>query len=75
MEAPGVKEGGLYQERTPGVKLPRIIRVRKIQQMGPLTYVFYMAENQVAQSAHPNGGFIPAESFLTVWEPVPSKKP
>ena len=65
-----IKEGELYKERKPGVKFPRIVRIRKIAPMGPLTYVFYMAENQAAQAAHPNGGFIPFESFLTLWEPV-----
>jgi hypothetical protein len=68
-----IKEGQLYKERTKGVKFPRIIKVRKIDQMGPLTYVFYMAENQAAQAIHPNGGFIPIDTFLDVWEPVSSK--
>ena len=70
-----VKEGELYKERKQGVKFPRVVRARKITKMGPLTYVFYMAENQVAQAAHPNGGFIPLESFLTVWAPNDSKDP
>lgn len=69
METP-VKEGELYKERRPGVKFPRVIRVRKIAKMGPMNYVFFMAENQAAQSAHPNGGFTPIKSFLTVWEPA-----
>ena len=68
-----VKEGQLYKERTKGAKFPRIIKVRKIDKMGPLTYVFYMAENQSAMAAHPNGGFIPLESFLKVWEPAGSE--
>ncbi len=69
-----VKEGTLYKERRVGVKFPRIriIRVKKIAPMGPLTYVFYMAENQAAQAAHPNGCFIPLDSFLTAWEPADS---
>jgi hypothetical protein len=70
-----VKEGQLYKERTKGVKFPRIIKVRKVEKMGSgsLDYVFYMAENQAAMAAHPNGGFIPLESFLEVWTPVDSK--
>jgi hypothetical protein len=70
-----VKEGQLYKERTKGVKFPRIIKVRKVEKMGSgtLDYVFYMAENQAAQAAHPNGGFIPLESFLDIWAPVDSK--
>ncbi len=64
-----IKEGTLYKECTPGVKLPRVIRIRKIAKMGPREYVFFMAENQVAQAAHPNGSFTPLESFLTVWTP------
>ncbi len=67
-----IKEGELYKERRAGVKFPRVIRVRKTAKMGPLMYVFYMAENQAAQAAHPNGGFIPIESFLEVWEPTGS---
>ncbi|HEY4485363.1 MAG TPA: hypothetical protein VI702_03445 [Nitrospiria bacterium] len=70
-----IKEGELYKERAPGVKFPRIVRIRKIAPMGPLSYVFYMAENQAAMAAHPNGGFIPFESFLTLWEPVNSIRP
>ena len=70
-----IKEGELYKERREGVKFPRVIRVRKIAKMGPLTYVFYMAENQAAQSAHPNGGFIPLDSFLTLWASTDSKEP
>lgn len=69
-----VKEGELYKERRERVKFPRVIRVRKVAKMGPLTYVFYMAENQAAQSVHPNGGFIPLDSFLDVWMPVKSKE-
>jgi hypothetical protein len=68
-----IKEGALYRERKEGVKFQRIIRVRKIAKMGPLTYVFFMAENQVAQSAHPNGGFIPLDSFFDLWAPLDSK--
>lgn len=69
-----VKEGELYRERKQGVKFPRVVRVRKIAKMGPLDYVFFMAENQAAQSAHPNGGFIPLDGFLTVWEPYNSQE-
>lgn len=65
-----VREGSLFRERTPGVKYSKVIRVRKVGKMGQLLYVFFMAENQAAQSAHPNGGFIPLDSFLTVWEPL-----
>jgi hypothetical protein len=70
-----VKAGQSYKERTKGVKFPRIIKVRKIEKMGSgsLDYVFFMAENQAAQAAHPNGGFIPLESFLEVWTPTDSK--
>ena len=70
-----IKEGELYKERNSGVKFPRIVRVRKIAQMGPMIYVFYMAENQAAMAAHPNGGFIPLESFLTLWKPAHSTPP
>ena len=69
-----VKEGELYKERKQGVKFPRVVRVRKIAKMGPVDYVFFMAENQVAQAAHPNGGFIPLDSFFTVWTPADSKE-
>jgi hypothetical protein len=68
--AAAVREGELYKERNPKVKFPRIIKIRKIAQMGSLSYVFFVAENQAAQAIHPNGGFIPVESFLTLWEPV-----
>jgi hypothetical protein len=73
MQQTEIKEGTLYKERTKGVKFPRIIMVRKIDKMGPLTYVFFMAENQAAMAAHPNGGFIPLETFLEVWSPVGSE--
>jgi len=65
-----VKEGELYRERDPKVKFPRIIKVRKIAQMGSLSYVFFIAENRAAQAIHPNGGFMPVDSFPSVWEPV-----
>ena len=68
-----VKEGELYKERNETARFPRIIRVRKIAKMGSLAYVFFMAENQTAQAAHPNGGFIPLESFLDTWAPYDSK--
>jgi hypothetical protein len=64
-----VKEGDLYKERDEKEKHPRIIRVKRIEKMGPLTYVFFMAENQPAQSIHPNGGFMPLDSFFTLWAP------
>lgn len=64
------KEGGLYTECTEGVKFPRVIRVKRIEKMGPLTYVFFEAANQAAQAAHPNGGFIPFDSFSLVWTPL-----
>lgn len=68
-----VKEGELYKERKDRVKFPRIIRVRKLAKMGPTMYVFFMAENQTAQAAHPNGGFIPVDSFFDLWAPLDSK--
>ena len=68
-----VKEGELYKERTAGVKFPRVIRVRKLAKMGDLMYVFFMAENQRAQSIHPNGGFVPVDSFFDEWTPLDSK--
>ena len=67
---PEIKEGQLYRDRDPKAKFPRIIKVRKIAQMGSLSYVFFVADNQAAKAIHPNGGFIPAETFLSVWEPV-----
>lgn len=69
-KAAAVKEGELYKERDPKVKFPRIIKIRKIAPMGSLSYVFFVAENQAAQAIHPNGGFVPVESFLTLWQPV-----
>jgi len=75
MQEVQIKEGELYKERKEGVKFPRVIRVRKISKMGPLMYVFYMAENQAAQSAHPNGGFIPVDSFFALWAPCGSEAP
>jgi hypothetical protein len=70
---PQIKAGELYRERDKKVKFPRVIRVRKIAKMGSLSYVFFMAENQVAQSIHSNGGFVPVDSFLTAWVPVDAK--
>lgn len=64
-----VQEGSLYKERTAGVKFPRIIRVKKIEKIGTADYVYFMAQNQAAQIIHPNGGFIPLDSFLTAWAP------
>ena len=68
-----VKEGELYKERNEGMKHLRIIRVRKLAKMGSLMYVFFMAENQKAQSIHPNGGFLPLESFFEMWAPLGPK--
>jgi hypothetical protein len=70
MEQTQIKQGQLFKERAKEMKFPRIIRVRKVAKMGPEDYVFFMAENQAAQSIHPNGGFIPLTSFLKVWEPT-----
>lgn len=67
-----IKEGELYKERKEG-KFPRVIRVRKLAKMGDLMYVFFMAENQRAQSIHPNGGFVPVDSFFDEWTPLDSK--
>jgi hypothetical protein len=72
MAATQVKEGQLYQERTEGAQYPRVIRVKKITNIGPNPYVYFMAENQRAQSIHPNGGMIPLNTFLEVWTPVKS---
>ena len=67
MSSTEVKEGQLYRERTNGVKYPRIVRVRKVTNIGPNPYVYYMAENSAAQAIHPNGGMIPLSGFLEVW--------
>jgi hypothetical protein len=67
---PKIKDGALYRETDKQVKFPRIIRVKKLAEIGPLTYVYFMAENQAAQAIHPNGGFLPIDNFLRVWEPV-----
>ncbi len=63
-----ISVGNKYKEKTEGIKFPKIVKVRKIQDMGKITHVQFMADNPAAQSAHPNGGFIPIESFLKVWE-------
>ena len=55
-----------------GIKFPRVIRVKKITNIGPNPYIYFMAENQRAQSIHPNGGMIPLDAFLEVWTPVKS---
>ncbi|HEY5649260.1 MAG TPA: hypothetical protein VIU33_07150 [Nitrospiria bacterium] len=65
-----IKPGNVYQEKAEGIKFPKKVKVRKIQTMGKLEYVQFMADNAAAQSAHPNGGFIPLASFLKVWEPA-----
>ena len=72
MKKTEVKEGTTYQERSDTMKFPRVIRVKKITKIGPNPYVYFMAENQRAQSIHPNGGMIPLEVFLDVWTPVES---
>ena len=64
-----VKEGLLFKERDEKEKHPRIIRIKRVEKMGPITYVFFMAENQSAQSIHPNGGFTPLDSFIKIWAP------
>jgi hypothetical protein len=70
MAAPKVKEGDLFQERTEGAKYPRIVRVRKVTDIGPNAYVYYMAENPAAQAIFPNGGMIPLSEFVKVWAPA-----
>lgn len=65
-----VKVGTKYKEKNAAVKFPKIITVRKIQEIGSITHVQFMAENAAAQAAHPNGGFTPIETFLDVWEPA-----
>jgi len=65
-----VKEGMLFRERDASVKFPRIVKVRKLEVMGKLDYVYFVAENQAARSIHPNGGFVPVDGFLAMWEPV-----
>lgn len=67
-----VKEGELYQESNEKSKFPQIIRIKKITDMGSKPYVYYVADNEVAKSIHPNGGMIPLDSFLDVWSPVKS---
>lgn len=64
-----IKADALFRERNDNVKFPRIIRVRKIDKMGATDYVFFMAENTAAMAAHPNGGFVPKDSFLLSWQP------
>lgn len=63
------KVGQVFIERASGVKFPRIVKLRKIEKFGALDYVYFMAENQAAQTIHPNGGFTPMESFLKSWKP------
>ena len=65
-----IKAGTLYRETDKQVKFPRIVKIKKLAEIGPLTYVYFMAENQAAQAIHPNGGFLPIDNFLRVWEPV-----
>ena len=67
-----VKEGELYQDSNPKAKYPRIIRIKKITNMGSKPYVYYVADNEAAKAIHPNGGMIPLDSFLDVWFPVKS---
>ena len=47
-----IKVGNLYKEKDPGVKFPKIVKIRKIQDMGGITHVQFMADNAAAQSAH-----------------------
>jgi len=70
-----VKEGSLYKEREGKEKYPRIIRIKRVEKLGPMTYVFFMAENQKAQAIHPNGGFIPLDSFFKIWAPYQDPSP
>jgi hypothetical protein len=70
MAASEVKEGALFQERDKTAKHPRIVRIKKVTNIGPNPYVYYMAENPAAQAIHPNGGMIPLAGFLDVWAPV-----
>lgn len=72
MAAAEVKEGELYQERDKTAKHPRIIRIKRVTDIGPNKYVYYMAENPVAQSMYPNGGMIPMAEFFNEWAPVKS---
>lgn len=64
-----IKEGDLFRERTPGEKHPRIVRIRKVTDIGPNPYVYFMAENPSAQAIHPNGGMVPLDGFMEGWEP------
>ena len=68
-----VKPGDLYQERTTGVKFPRVVKVKKIKKLKDVDYVYYMAENTAAQVIHPNGGFAPVTSFVVHWTPYTGK--
>ncbi|HEX9758276.1 MAG TPA: hypothetical protein VGB26_10840 [Nitrospiria bacterium] len=70
-----VKEGELFKDRNEKEKHPRVIRIKRVEKMGPLTYVFFMAENQAAQAIHPNGGFIPLDSFFKLWAPYQPQTP
>lgn len=65
-----ITEGKKYKEKNPAIKFPKVVKVRKIQNLGKITHVQFMAHNAAAQAAHPNGGFIPIDSFLKVWEPA-----
>lgn len=67
-----VKEGGLYQDADIKAKFPRIIKIKKITEMGSQQYVYYVADNEAAKAIHPNGGMIPMDSFLDAWGPVKS---
>ncbi len=70
-----VKEGSLFKERNDKEKFPRVIRIKRVEKLGPMTYVFFMAENQKAQAIHPNGGFIPLDSFFQIWAPYQAPSP
>ncbi len=62
-----VKEGQTYEESGKGVKFPRIIKIRKVTELSKRQYVYYVAENETAKAIHPNGGFTPLDSFVTMW--------
>ena len=65
----GVKQDSLYREIDEKTSFPRVIRVKRIADMGSTPYVFYVAVNNAAMAAHPNGGFMPLDSFSTLWIP------
>lgn len=74
-KTPEVKVDQLYREWDDRIKFPRVVRVRKILDMGGRPYVLFMAENQSAMAVHPNGGFTPLEIFPKLWVPYKDSKP